>query len=337
MLVRSSVTRGRRAAGVQLAVADVEGDDLAGAALQQAVGEAAGRRPDVERRSPVDVDAEAVEGGVELLAAAPDEPRRRAGDDDRVTGGDQAGRLVGDRTVDEHPPVVDRWLGLAAAGGEAPPHELGVESPAAALISAAGARGATLRTSPTALLRRAFLASSSWPRDFLAGDFFASLLGVDFFAPVFLAVDFLAPPSSPATSSPLFCRRLLRRRLVVPRPSARPGGAAEDPPWLDVERLELSSTSVDPLGQPPELLGDLRCTIGAIRSVVSRPPIDIVCTVAWLGVAAADLARLDETLDDRLGLLAGHLGELRARVEQLLEWSAWPWSVPNCIRNGAPE
>ena len=35
---------------VELAVADVERDDACGAALQQDVGEAAGRRADVERR-----------------------------------------------------------------------------------------------------------------------------------------------------------------------------------------------------------------------------------------------------------------------------------------------
>jgi hypothetical protein len=47
--VRSStVTRSSRAALVQLAVADVERDHARGAALQQHVGEAAGRRADVE-------------------------------------------------------------------------------------------------------------------------------------------------------------------------------------------------------------------------------------------------------------------------------------------------
>ena len=50
MLVRSMLTtRGIVAQPlVQLAVPDVDGDDLGRAALQQAVGEAAGRRPGVE-------------------------------------------------------------------------------------------------------------------------------------------------------------------------------------------------------------------------------------------------------------------------------------------------
>ena len=42
---------------VELAAADVERDDAGGAALQQDVGEAAGRRADVERAAPVRIDA----------------------------------------------------------------------------------------------------------------------------------------------------------------------------------------------------------------------------------------------------------------------------------------
>ena len=50
-LTRSSTTtRGSvRSSPVELAVADVERDDAGGAPLQQDVGEAAGRRADVER------------------------------------------------------------------------------------------------------------------------------------------------------------------------------------------------------------------------------------------------------------------------------------------------
>ena len=55
---------------IELAVADVERDDAGRAALEQHVGEAAGRRADVERAAPVRVDAERVERVRELDAAA---------------------------------------------------------------------------------------------------------------------------------------------------------------------------------------------------------------------------------------------------------------------------
>ena len=76
-LTRSStVTRGRRGAGGELAVADVERDHARGAALEQAVGEAAGRRAEVEAVLARRVDAERVERVRELLPAARDELRR---------------------------------------------------------------------------------------------------------------------------------------------------------------------------------------------------------------------------------------------------------------------
>ena len=53
---------------VELAPADVDGHHRGGAPLQQAVGEAAGRRAGVEAPRPGHVDGEAVEGGVQLVA-----------------------------------------------------------------------------------------------------------------------------------------------------------------------------------------------------------------------------------------------------------------------------
>ena len=114
-------------AGVELAVADVEGHDVGRAALQQAVGEPPGRRADVERPTAGDVDAEVVERGVELLAASTDEPWSRPGDGDPLAGRHQPRRLVGDGPADEDTPVGDRFVGLAAAAGEPPADELGVE------------------------------------------------------------------------------------------------------------------------------------------------------------------------------------------------------------------
>ena len=67
---------------VQLPVADVERDHARGAALEEDVGEAAGRRADVEAVEPGRVDAERVERVRELVPAARD-VRRRALDLER--------------------------------------------------------------------------------------------------------------------------------------------------------------------------------------------------------------------------------------------------------------
>ncbi len=60
---------------VQLAAADVERRHVRRTALQKAVGEAAGGGADVDAREPGDVDAEGVERGRQLVAAARDERR----------------------------------------------------------------------------------------------------------------------------------------------------------------------------------------------------------------------------------------------------------------------
>ena len=60
---------------VELPVADVDGDNVTGAALQQAVGEPAGRCARIERQPTLDVDAERGQRVLELVAAATDEPR----------------------------------------------------------------------------------------------------------------------------------------------------------------------------------------------------------------------------------------------------------------------
>ena len=62
---------------MQLPVADVERDHARGAALEQHVGEAAGRGADVEAVEPARVDPERVERVRELLAAARNVRRRR--------------------------------------------------------------------------------------------------------------------------------------------------------------------------------------------------------------------------------------------------------------------
>jgi hypothetical protein len=96
---------------VQLAVPDVDGDDLAGAALQQAVGETTRRGTGVERPSPVDPELEPVERGIELLPASSDEARRWTEQLDGLRRVDLAGRLRRDRAVDEDPTRGDVVLG----------------------------------------------------------------------------------------------------------------------------------------------------------------------------------------------------------------------------------
>jgi hypothetical protein len=68
---------------VQLAVSDVERDDVARAAVQPHVGESAGRRADIKRDAIGSIDAERVESGRELDSAAPD-PRMIGSDDPDV-------------------------------------------------------------------------------------------------------------------------------------------------------------------------------------------------------------------------------------------------------------
>ena len=60
---------------VELAGADVDGVHARGAALQQAIGEAAGRGADVEADFARHVDAEMIERRFQLQAAAADVPR----------------------------------------------------------------------------------------------------------------------------------------------------------------------------------------------------------------------------------------------------------------------
>ncbi len=62
---------------VQLAVADVERDHSRGAALQEHVGEAAGRRAHVETVEPRDVECECVQCVRELVSRTRDVRRRR--------------------------------------------------------------------------------------------------------------------------------------------------------------------------------------------------------------------------------------------------------------------
>ena len=84
---------------MELTVADVERDHARGTALEEDVGESAGRRAHVEAVAPRRIDSERVERVIELLAPAGDEPRTAL---DAQLGG-----------------LVDLLAGLRVAGNEA--------------------------------------------------------------------------------------------------------------------------------------------------------------------------------------------------------------------------
>ena len=84
---------------VELAVADVDGDHLRGAALEQAVGEAAGRRAGVEDPNPVTSSSKRSSAASSF---SPPRPTNRAARPrhDRLAGVDLSGRLVGASRAD---------------------------------------------------------------------------------------------------------------------------------------------------------------------------------------------------------------------------------------------
>ena len=143
---------------MELPVADVDGVDVGRAALEQAVGEAAGRGPGIEGAPAGDGDREAVQCGLELEAAPADVGRRGPEQDDGLVRGDQARRLVGRRAGDEDVAGGDGRLGLLPGVDEAPSHELGIEPAAGPAGQLAAFLGAELLASEAFLAR-----GTSWP------------------------------------------------------------------------------------------------------------------------------------------------------------------------------
>ena len=72
---RDARIRGERR--IELPVADIDRDDMRGAALQQHLREAAGRGAEVERRQAGRIEAEGIEAGDQLQRRARDVTRRR--------------------------------------------------------------------------------------------------------------------------------------------------------------------------------------------------------------------------------------------------------------------
>ena len=139
------------------------------------------------------------------------------------SGRDEAGRLVGGRAADGDPAGGDVGLGLLAAGGQAPPHQLGVE---AAARQRSGLLDGFL-AGATCLARRAGLLGGRLLRRsaavFLAGAFFlAAFLAVAFLAGAFFAGAARGPSSPERSAVPTSeaMRRSMRSRsawLASPR------------------------------------------------------------------------------------------------------------------------
>ena len=88
---------------------------MRGAALQQAVGKAAGGGADVETDSTGDVDLPVVEGGLKLESAAADVGHVVAEETDSGIRCDGSARFVDFLFVDEHATGKDKGTGALAA------------------------------------------------------------------------------------------------------------------------------------------------------------------------------------------------------------------------------
>ena len=102
-----------------LAVAGVDGEDGCCAALEHAVGEAAGGGSDVDAGEAGEVDGPVGEGVLEFEAAAADVFEIGAEEADGGGGGDRGAGLVDALFVDEDAAGEDEGLGAFAGGGVA--------------------------------------------------------------------------------------------------------------------------------------------------------------------------------------------------------------------------
>jgi hypothetical protein len=127
-----------------LAVADIDGGDVGGAVLEQAIGEAAGGCTNIEAAAALDGDAGALEGVDQLIAAAGDEAGGSLEGDLRVLGGGRGG-AEGDLAVDEDLAGKDEGAGAFAAGREATIDEELIEATFAASFGGIGGAGDCIR------------------------------------------------------------------------------------------------------------------------------------------------------------------------------------------------
>lgn len=105
--------------GMELAAADIQGNDRSRAALQEAVGKSARASTDIEAAQPLNADTEGIECCFELVSS----PRNVSLGLEKFHGGIARERRVG---FDEHassnpsPPSFNEPLGLLAAFGQSP-------------------------------------------------------------------------------------------------------------------------------------------------------------------------------------------------------------------------
>ena len=104
--------------GVELAGADVDGVDAAGAALEEDVGEAAGGGADVEGDGVPEVMGEGLQGGEELAGAAADVGERGGGGERRVRVEEASGLVDGRAVGEDDLAVGDESLGGGSGVGE---------------------------------------------------------------------------------------------------------------------------------------------------------------------------------------------------------------------------
>lgn len=110
----------------ELICAHVEGEDLAGAALQEAIGEASGARADIKADTACGIDAEVIERAFELEATTADVFGSGPDADGGVFGHELAG--LGDGgVIDEHVPGEDEAFALLAGVAEAASDEKVIE------------------------------------------------------------------------------------------------------------------------------------------------------------------------------------------------------------------
>ena len=111
----------------QLAVADVDGDDVSRPVGEQAVSEPPRRGAGVEGRKAHDVEFEMMYGGVQLLAAPAGKTGWEVLDHHRFGRGDLTGRLVCHRARDKDPPGTYECGRLGPTGDQPSGNELDIE------------------------------------------------------------------------------------------------------------------------------------------------------------------------------------------------------------------
>ena len=113
---------------MELAVANINSDNLPRSVLQEAVGETTCRRAGIERPHPLHVYLEDFESPVELLGAPADPSRRRVGNNNGVAGGHLPCRIVSECAIDQDSVLRYEFLSLHLISRERTAHKLRVQT-----------------------------------------------------------------------------------------------------------------------------------------------------------------------------------------------------------------